>query len=351
MRKSYTKSGYQKFAGVNSIRSTYNDGTVVVGSKIAKVQPKGDYARTLIDPFGVSGVRIPDLSCYPTATYRSEKQISWVPQFDGTGTNSSTAMVIDLSPDPQYQLLKGAECSDAGKRRLLNPTGSSVPEYKAPLSTNLGTRFARARLVSAAVIVRYSGNDSECQGTISIVNDCGSVVDGNLNLLNDVSAANVNNATAQKLFYKGPLKNGAAAVYRPLDSAAFAMKKIDTSWCYGQFVISIQGAKVTANLLPLLEVHIVANFEGVISDNTAGVDEEAFAMDTQATEYGLSAATVHSSCFAATLQDIARMGSSANAVGKAVKKRAPDTRPSTPYKSASSKRRKVGSVRPLSYRK
>lgn len=349
IRRSYTKSGYQKFAGVSSIRSTYNDGTVLVGHKIAKVQPKGDYARTLIDPFGVSGVRIPDLSCYPTATYRCEKQLSWVPQYSTT-TDSSTAMVIDLCPEPQYQLLNGPESTIPGVRRAANPPQTAVPNYIGDLSTGLQTRFDRARLVSAAVIVRYSGNDTECQGSIAIVNECGSVLDANLNIANNVTAGTVSDPTQQKVFYKGPLKNGAIAVYRPLDSAAFAMKKTDSTTCFGQFVISITGtAKTAANLTPQLDVHIVANYEAVVKDNTQGIDEEAFAMDTEATEYGLSAATVYPSCYAGTLADIAKMSASANALGKAVKK-PNNPMPKTPKKKVTTLRVKAPNLRSLANR-
>lgn len=88
--------GFKHTAG----KQTYKKKTYYTGKvhdkTLSKTQAPADYAKTLINPWLDLNCRIPDLSSFPTATFKYELNYIWNVQCKSDATDN-TVMVIDLA--------------------------------------------------------------------------------------------------------------------------------------------------------------------------------------------------------------------------------------------------------------
>nr|QXP07792.1 MAG: putative capsid protein [Arizlama virus] len=257
------------------VSAQYGRQKIIRTGRVIQQNP-GAYAATLIDPFNFKGIRIPDLACYPTCTFSLETSLTWVPVTAGDDTNT-TALVVDLNRDPQYQAMQGSSGGHAGNR-----VGAAVP-----IATNLSALYKSSRLVSAGVVVKFAGNDSNCKGAISIVNYPGFDAIG-VTLNKTTTYANeVNYPERSVNFYYGPVREGAAAYYRPVDTSCFEIGPIAQVDCFGVFIISLRGIDTTSP--PTFTVDIQTNWEGIPNGAMIGSDMLSSTMDIGAFQRGLEA--------------------------------------------------------------
>lgn len=276
-------------------------------------QQRTDYAKTLIDPFLHIPARIPDLACYPTATYRTE--LHQVETVDLSATNQNTKMyVVDLHGEPRLWYYQGNGGTSPGAVR-------AVGSYKAIGPTNLATRFKATRLVSAMVKVAFAGNDNNTEGAIY-----GAFFPTDWKLQPGLpytgvaptaSASNPNICwegtkwSDVPEYYAGPLKNGVVLRYKPQDTDAFNMRSINTKdpftgnnvsndepvagSPFGTFIVLIDPTVACK-----MQFDIVLNWEGIVLSNDAGYPVGISGADPGALAHGINAAGASATAFSAT---------------------------------------------------
>lgn len=178
-------------------------------------QQPADYLKTLMSPHAFRGVKIPDLACYPTCTFSEVDTFTWNAATSGTVADSGNLMVVGLCGQSFNQI---------------GVIGGKMNTQARLTSTLLNTRYRAVRLVSAEVIVTYTGNGDTNQGLIT----CGyrpagvthvykaTAVAGTTDL--SVGWSETGSAGSYKDYfdsYRGPLKLGASIIYKPVDSQSF----------------------------------------------------------------------------------------------------------------------------------
>lgn len=273
----------------------------ISSSMVDSVQKPAAYAATLLDPFTFKGVRIPDLSCFPTATLNTEVTGLWSPVV--TAANNTQAFVFDLCPDGggQCQLVLGENSSGTkGNRDTAGTNFISGSTGKANFTASVQDRFAAARLVSAGIKVEFAGNDSTTKGSLNIV----ALTSNGVDVSGDAAASTTywSNITEPLLavtapykrrnFYAGPAYKGVHGTYRPMDGGSFVMAttKLASPFSYGGFVVSLSGLGI-ADTAPSFIVSMCCNWEGIVSDNTFGMEQEAVYANTASLEAGMGAAS------------------------------------------------------------
>lgn len=271
-------------------------------------QKRTDYAATLIDPFLRINARIPDLSCYPTATYRTE--FHQVVSILNAASNENTKMlVVDLHPDSYLYYYQGE--GGVGPGALRN-TSSSVQ-----ISSTVSTKYKAARLVSAMMKVSYAGNDTTTEGAIT-----GAYFPSDWQIQGgypfDSTGPDTNSNpdicyTAAKWlncpdYYSGPMKNGVVLRMKPQDIDNFNMRQISVDdplttptttrgSPFGAFIVYVDPTVTTAIKF---QVDIVLNWEGIIKTNDAGVPIGISGADPGALAHGINAAGASATAFSAT---------------------------------------------------
>jgi len=102
-----------------------------------------DWAKGLVDPFSVSGPKVPDLFCYPTITAQSKGV-----QVINSDSNGVVLGAIVPYPTISYVAVQGATSSSAMYQY------PSKPVFAATTLTNLTALFSNYRVVSIGVRVR-----------------------------------------------------------------------------------------------------------------------------------------------------------------------------------------------------
>lgn len=295
---------------------------VATGGNKSAAQTQGAYAGTLIDPWHVRDVRIPDLASYPTSTLTVETEFLWTPNTSNSSSNTE-ALYVYVSPNPGYIYAQGLDGTTPGQL-----TASSTVTNLG--GTTITDNFTECRVVSMGVLLKFAGNDSNSQGVLNLVSapsQPGSSVTGNYNLVNGGEyRAGVSAPTQERVFYTGPLREGGIITYRPYDSTSFQMSvpstTIGNNQCYGQFAISLQGINTTTP--PTMTVHIVCNLEGIQKSNTKGYGAGAIVMDGAALEHGLSTGGQISPVLPAdeaTMANVAALGMALAASGSSKKRK------------------------------
>jgi len=268
-------------------------------------QPRGLYAASLLDPWNHKNVKIPDLSCYPTTTFTATTEFLWKPVYDSTGATSTTALYFDITATgAQWQYAKGYESNSNGGNR----TGA----VSKLISTAGRALYRASRPVSAGIRIRFAGNDTNSEGQISMVAEpgfYGGTSDGN--------AAStwfnaIMNPQQTKSYYIGPQKEGASAIYKPLDSQAFAMYLTDLGTTYGTFIVGLSGNETPGPFT----VELIVNYEGTLLDTTTGLEVESTAMDVEAFQNGLIAASAAEQCTDGLVSTMNRQTQHANLVAQ-----------------------------------
>jgi hypothetical protein len=179
------KSNSEKNAQISSPRSQL--------SSYAKVMSNSDYLRTISDPFTFRGVRIPDLTLYPSATFSITDRRQITTDTSGqSGIMYGTAGYTGSVPEGALvPVLFSSPLSSwgVGQYYIGNPTvvpsfntdvltrGTS-PNYNwrefafvnwSSSSNGVPSLFSQVRLVSAVVTVDYTGTDFDNAGVYTAV--------------------------------------------------------------------------------------------------------------------------------------------------------------------------------------
>lgn len=275
-------------------------------------QKRTDYAVTLIDPFLRVNARIPDLSCYPTATYRTEYH-QVVSIVNSANSNENTKMlVVDLHPDSYIYFYQGEGAGPAGTPGSLRNTSSSTQ-----ISSSVSSKYKAARLVSAMMKVSYAGNDTTTEGAIS-----GAYFPSDWQIQGGYPFDNTGPSTTRNPdicyaaskwlgcsdYYTGPMKNGVVLRMKPQDIDAFNMRQISVQdplttphttkgSPFGAFIVYVDPTTTTAIKF---QVDIVLNWEGIVLNNDAGVPIGISGADPGALAHGINAAGASATAFSAT---------------------------------------------------
>lgn len=303
------------------VTRAYGELTATGGNRTCN-QSQGAYAGTLIDPWHVRDVRIPDLASYPTSTTTVETEFLWTPDVTLTTANSQ-GIYVYATANPAYRFCQGNVGGTASPGAL---TASTTINYLG--GTTINTNFTECRLVSLGICIKFAGNDTNSAGMINIVSIPAqpSSTAGMYNI-NDASTytAGVTAPTAERVYYSGPLREGAVGTYRPYDATSFFQQVPvgagSNNYCYGLFAISLQ--LPAGSTAPSFTVQIVANLEGIQKLNSNAYGSGAIAMDGAALEHGLALGGEVSPVLPAdenTMENIASLGT-ALARGTSTKKR------------------------------
>jgi len=259
-------------------------------------QARTDYAVALLNPFKLMSVRIPDLSCYPTAVYTHQRNFNWVVTPAANTTNNQILVVyFGGGGNTFYQFYQG----DAN-----NPSfGSLTNNTWEPsiLDTSLNQRFRTSRLVTAGVRMKFSGNDSNNQGTVTIVPVPAGVATpsqnldttlwrtGNMGELNQIPGALL-----------APITSGCVYRYQPQDADSFKMvtthataATVLTSNPFGAVIIATSGIAANSTFI----VEIAASYEAIQSDINTGIDAAKGPADPVAQAFGMDIAGRSSNVF------------------------------------------------------
>lgn len=297
----YHNTGYVKRRKDHPvIHSAYGD--TISSSKGRVVHQKlGDYAATLVDPWTHRNVRIPDLASYPTSPYTCEYEFLWSPGVVNSAASTS-ALIVDINSNPQFSFLNGMEAAATmGTNRTVTTA----------LSSTITSRYTMGRVVSAGICVKFAGNDSNSAGMLYGVNRASGLAGPGVNYNNTSTAApEVTNPTQQQTYYAGPLREGVILTYRPLDADSFAMQSTAGTGVYGQFIICMNGLPMSPSA-PSFNVHIVVNCEGIIINNTLGLEQGGACVMPASYHFGLQAAIECPSTSGATETDAREMAKTA----------------------------------------
>jgi hypothetical protein len=276
-------------------------------------QRPADYAKTLLDPWLDLNTRIPDLACFPTATYKNEINYVWKVHCS-TGVVDNTFLIVDFAETMGYYHCNGHTAAAPGSY-----TGGALA------SSNIGLPNAdqfhdKFRLVSAGVKVKFADADTHSKGVIWSAVFPGTSESIQLNAASQsspwtpVSAGqplDLSTYTALnqlKGVYTGPLVDGCVARYQPSSSMSFAMIKpgasntINQVFNYGRIVIYIDG--LTAGDTRTLHVSFVANIEAIpLSSNSSQIATAPSPASANALDAGLMAASSAYNSFSGTDAD------------------------------------------------
>lgn len=341
-RKILSRTHYKTTAPKKSRYGT-DPGTVGIKHAVGH-QSRTAYAETLINPEMQLEVRIPDMSCYPTACFTAEKHISY-PVIKYNDTTDNCILVVPLQGNPGIEYFQGYYSNQSGGTGTPGnkSTGNSNPASNFnPVLSSISTKFMSARLVSAILKVTWAGNDSQTSGHIygaHVVSTNtmtgatqlnGTDVYRNSTWNGTLGATLANPPLYDKAawarlpdFHSGPMSKGVCLRYKPVDASAFSMDTVfsDTQLditgsnptgqgaakglpCpYGAFVVMVDptaastGSGLTA---AELQLDLVLNYEGIPWFNDIGIPTAVSASDGSALSHGLNIAGRSNSCFPAT---------------------------------------------------
>jgi len=252
-------------------------------------QKRTDYALTLLNPFKLMTVRIPDLSCFPTGVYTQQRNFNWVVSSVAAATNNQILVVYFGSGNTFTQYYQG----DANQPAF----GQMTSTTWAPgiLDPGLDTRYYSSRLVSAGVRVKYSGNDNANQGTFTTVPVPRSLLPTPAtdltNQLWDTGSMSALQSVPGGML--APVTSGAIWRYQPQDATAFQMNptfttaaQLDDYGCYGAVIIAASGVAANSTFI----VELAATWEGICVGINNGTDSAKGPADPVAQAYGMDIA-------------------------------------------------------------
>lgn len=295
-----------------------------------------DYLKSLLAPHAYKGVKIPDLSCYPSTTFSEEEHITWIPS-PSIPRGCGDILGIGLKPGVTYEKITSKATIGVNTGLVVG----SLTELDHIISTDLQPKFRAARLVSACASVTYTGNGDTNRGTItcsfvpfgknydSYINTTAAVaaapgtiasgIDTNISLIKDYIDS-----------YQGPLKYGASVCYRPTDTNSLRYVPVTTrgalnqvvaygsnvstatsqgntgtsssnlSCGYGYFIFALEGFdESTSNVQ--FDVKIVANWEAIPMDDDTDAVIAASPVNGNATAAAFAVGSAFPSTGSATL--------------------------------------------------
>jgi len=259
-------------------------------------QARTDYAIALLNPFKLMTVRIPDLSCYPTAVYTQQRNFNWVITPVGNTTNNQVLVVyFGGNGNTFYQFYQG----DGNNPSFGNATNNTWEP--SILDTSLNFRCRSSRLVSAGVRIKFSGNDSNNQGTMSIAPVPAALAkptqDLGDNMWKTADMGALNQVPGALL---APITSGGVYRYQPQDADSFRMVTTSstagtllTSDPFGAVIIALSGVASNSTFI----VEIAATYEGIQADINTGIDSAKGPADPVAQAFGMDIAGRSSNVF------------------------------------------------------
>lgn len=204
-------------------------------SYLASINP---YLNTILNPFGVNGVRIPDMVTFPSVTFQTIDRVTTAVTAGGT-----FGVAIQFgTPSAAIQLNTGASTSVA----LTWAAGTALSGY-----TTMNATYDRVRIVSAGVAIKYMGTPLSAQGRVLcnfVPGNTGAVLPGtSVNAI--LARPYVETVIAAKAY--------AQVVYFPLDPSCFNYQAPSASWACGYGILVGDGMTAAATV----EATIVINWE------------------------------------------------------------------------------------------
>jgi len=252
-------------------------------------QKRTDYAVTLLNPFKMMQVRIPDLSCFPTGVYTQERNFIWPVSSAGAANNNQILVVYFGAGNSFYNFYQG-DANNPSFGQMTN--GTWAPGI---LDGGIETRYVSSRLVSAGVRIKFTGNDNNNQGTLSVVPAPRSLVTApaaalSNNIWNTANMGALNQVPGALL---APITSGAVYRYQPQDATAFQMNdcyslstQLDDVPCYAAVIIATSGLSATSSFI----VEIAATWEGICANTNNGTDAAKGPADPVAQAFGMDQA-------------------------------------------------------------
>jgi len=181
------------------------------------------YAASVLNPFDISGVRVPDLTEYPTATEHIVQE--WIT------SNSAGGDAIELCFQPA--LTPGSGVITAPYRSRVNTAaGAAFPAYLAGNCetwsdyTALAAKYSAWRCVSAGVKVEYVGASLSDSGTCA-----GTVIDPFDTYCNTGAVEAVTTMPTKYLSNRTSIRQGLEVLWAPLDNTDLEYRSTATP-CY-----------------------------------------------------------------------------------------------------------------------
>lgn len=242
-------------SGSRAYQSTSRLNSMAVGVDKSSDIVAAEYAATLLYPGGVTGVKIPDFSLYPTVTAHTENEATFTCSAAGDG-----GMLVRMSPGRGNGSVAGA----GGSVQLQNPatTAGNAFTYNAALNVRtqpaaFAASYQMCRLVSASVEVDYIGNDNNNQGRLASA----VLIREELNLSPTDFDSFAEVLTARDC-QSNTVSTGIMCRYKPLDELSFNFCSLGDTFAYNEHftvLIAVTGAANAA----AFRYKIVANWECV----------------------------------------------------------------------------------------
>lgn len=270
-----------------------------IKKKVAKVLNHGNvkrwllgwnpYLQTILDPWNVRGVRVPDIITTPSGTFSIRDQRTLTVNANGlcgilygmgiSGVFPTYTPCGALCPYNTGLPTLGAYA--VGVRLGANSSSSSIlaagsaniqlSKFDSSVSS-VATLYSSVRLVSFGVSIQYTGSALSAKGKITMASEpretygqSNKVANASLTL-DDIAALRSSSVTSV------PLKGGASAVYFPQDATSVSYYSTQTNYGLLAFPRAVLGGEVycvvdgaTAN--ETFFVTAVWNFEGIPFSN------------------------------------------------------------------------------------
>lgn len=299
-----------------------------VGSKSSKIynekQGRSDYAMTLINPFIYLNARVPDLACYPTAVFTVRKTFPFTVK-NTNDLNNQGIIHIALATLPTMTYHQNRNGGTPG-----NFVGGSTT-YLGDPNNYTSTKYRASRLVSAMLKVSYAGSDTDTEGLISatyippemtakVTTGTATNTYGGMDPQQNLSiygyCYTADTWEMARDYYSGPLKNGAVARFKPVDSSSFDMRPISnnspagsglsftTPYSFGDIICEIAPGLSTTSTT--VQVEISLNFEALLASTMSDANIGISGADPIALAHGLNAAGMSATAFSATQASWAR---------------------------------------------
>lgn len=231
-------------------------------------QSASAYAKTLIDPWNFRGIRIPDLSCAPTAVWSEELELPLV-------LSNDSVIKLDLSATSIVHF----GIADVTPLTAANHKWTSTPQPITNLNSN-AQRYSSGRVVSAMLSLTFTGASTVDEGQIlglqwvpsdKMATSYNSAVTDKIISFANPWVADFTAAMTLPNAYVGAANRGICITYKPVDGTAFEMTPTVTGAGsplttfgtaqpkYGGFFVWLSG--ITTNSPYILKV--IVNYEGI----------------------------------------------------------------------------------------
>lgn len=233
--KNQNKSKKKKKAGKKVKKGIKQQYGKSVNRMLAAMNP---YLNTVLNPFEVQGVRIPDLICFPSVCF-------------STVDRGTTAVTAGGTFGVFYMVGTLNACVQLNTAASTSPALTWAAATGLSAFTTINSTYDRVRPVSAGLAVKYMGTPLSAQGRFII-----SFLPGNTGATLPGTSVN---AILARPYTQTKLASSAYSqvLYFPLDPNCYVYQAPTGAWSYGNLVIVGDGMTAAATV----EYTIVVNWE------------------------------------------------------------------------------------------